>query len=374
MLQEQIRRLGVGGRPFAEFADSVRREAADLWDAKATSREAAYHATDRLTYVGSNGEDHRLFGNGAVSEFSGGMTRHALGQLVERLDGPSLGWVGDERHATGALRADVVNALFRHREPVDLLVRHRGDAIRAVLSDEYSPFSHVDLVELVGGALSALGDVGGDAKVWRAETGDELRAYLILPRVVFAPDPGRAGPWSELPGELGPGGGLSPAVYLSNSEIGTGKVRIFGGLFRVICSNGAIHWESEKGGLELIHRGLSARTLGSAVADALVGALRMSEGMAGQFIASQSILLRPGKAEALARAWGEKYGLALPSIEAWQKLIGWEAGQNGRPADAPALFDLVNAATYAAQKFGPEEREQAERMAGALIYADGIAG
>ncbi|MGH2620958.1 MAG: hypothetical protein ACRDHG_10380, partial [Anaerolineales bacterium] len=370
MLQEQFRELQKGGRPFAEFSERVRREAAELYDVTASSREAAYHATDRLSYVGSNGAEHRLFGNGTVSEFAGGLTRHALGQLVERLDGPPLGWVGDERHASGGLRADVVNALIRHRDPVDLLVRHRGDAIRAVLSDEYSPFSHVDLVDLVGGALSALGDLGGDAMVWRPETGDELRAYLVLPRVVFGPDPGRSGPWSDTGGASGPGGGLSPAIYLSNSEIGTGKVRISGGLFRLVCSNGAIRWEADQGGLELVHRGLSARTLGSAVADALVGALRMSEDMAAKFISSQSILLRPGKVEALARAWGDKYGLALPSIDAWRELVGWEAGQNGRPADAPALFDLVNAATYAAQKFGPEEREQAERMAGALLYAE----
>lgn len=354
------------GLDFAELRRRAEAYAADCFDHRARTEAMSYGAGDRLLYAGGEGG---LFAG--VADEAGALTLHALGQLAERLDGPPMRWLADERHADGRLRADVVNALLRRREGMELLLRRKGELVRAVLSDEYSTFSHVQFLDLVAGALGQLGDLGGNAKVHNAQVGDELRAYVLLPRVVFDGDPGggRLGGGGPPVGG-GPGGAMNPAVYISNSEIGTGMVRIHGGLFRLVCRNGAIRWQSDEGGLQLVHRGLSARTIASAVADALVSALHLSEAMARQFVASQTVLLASDRVQALCRAWGERYGLAVGTVDEWQAMVAPEAVQNGRRGSAVALFDVVNAATYAAHKLGPAEREQVERMAGDLIYAD----
>lgn len=359
--------------PFSGLVDRVRAYAEGCFDQSSESRGLGYEAGDVLRYVGVDAGAGELFGEPAAVEQRGQLTGHALGQLVERLDGPPMRWLGDERHTDSLLRADVMNALIRRRESSDLLVRRRGELVRAILSDEYSPFSHVDFLDLVGGALGQLGDLGRDARVHNAQVGDELRAYVLLPRVVFGADPGagRGGNGSPALGG-GPNGALHPAVYVSNSEIGTGKVRIHGGLFRVVCSNGAIRWQSDEGGLELVHRGLSARTIAHAVADALVSALKLSEDLARVFLASQAVLVAPGRIEALCKSWGDKYGLSVGTVDEWRAMVAPEAIHNGRggEGEAVALFDVVNAATYAAHKLTPAEREQVERMAGDLVYAD----
>ena len=378
-LLENLRTMLEKAVPFQELQERARAYGEACYDQVGSSREMAYSLGDQLRYRGTGGAAG-LFGENVATETGGRMTRHALSQLAERLDGPPMRWLGDERHTNEALRADVMNALLLNRPASELLIRHRDDVVRAILSDQYSTFSHVDFLDLVGGALAQVPEIGDDARVHNAQVGDELRAYVLLPRIVFGPDPGhdRLPPGREAP----PGGGngaepksqrgdpLHPAFYLSNSEIGTGKVRIHGGLFRVKCANGLIGWEREQGGLDLVHRGLSTRTIASAVADALVEALKLSEELASRFVASQAVLLRPGKIEGLARAWGEKYGLSLPTVDAWYKLVGWEASLNGRTGDEVALFDVVNAATYVAHDLAPAEREQAERMAGDLLYAE----
>lgn len=349
---------------FAELQALVGEHEEGCFDESASIRGLAYDAGDRLRFTGS--ADDGLFA-GAVSESVGQLTLHSLRQLTGRLDGPSMRWLGDERHTDESLRADVMNAVIRARDDAELLIRRKGELVRSILSSSYSVFNHSTFIELVGGALSQLGDLGGDVKVHKAQVGDELRAYVLLPRVVFGTDPGNA----IAGGTDGDGGrSMNAAVYVSNSEIGTGKVRIHGGLFRLVCENGMIAWEREEGGLEFVHRGLSTRTMASAVADALVSALELSEAMADHFIASQAVLMQPGKIKGLASKWGEKYGLALSTVDDWYKLVGFEARMNGRDVGTVTLFDFVNAATYAAHDLEPAEAEQVERMAGDLIYSE----
>lgn len=362
--------------------------AADCWDDMAPTREMAFTDGTTLRYKAQAGQADALFNRGEAGEIETTVGQHAFGQLAERLDAPPIRWLLDERHVGPELRAHVMNLMLEARENSTILLRHKADTLRAVLSDQYSVFNHTDAVDLVAGALDQMGDLGGDVQVHNPQVGDVLRAYVLLPRVTITQDPGaRGGEHVALtpdtgnahgPGghewtggdPRGNGGGLHPAIYLTNSEVGTGRVRIHGAMFRAVCSNGAIVGWKQGEGLDLVHRNLSRRTIASAMADALVEAFRMSEDAVNRFVASQAILLEPTKIGGLAREWGDKYGISLPNIEAWTKMVTAEAGANGR-LEAPALFDLVNAATFLAQSVGgADEREALERVGGDLLYAE----
>jgi hypothetical protein len=362
--------------------------AADCWDDMAPTREMGFLDGNTLRYAPQPGQAEALFNAGEGGEIEATVGQHAFGQLAERLDAPPTRWLLDERHVDGELRARVMNDMLQYRESVTVLLRHKADLLRAVLSDQYSVFNHTDAVDLVAGALGQMGDLGGDVQVQNPQVGDVLRAYVLLPRVTITKDPSaRGGDQAVLTPDTGNthgprghewtggdprgnGGGLHPAVYLTNSEVGTGRVRIHGAMFRAVCSNGAIVGWKQGEGLDLVHRNLSRRTIASAMADALVEAFRMSEDAVNRFVASQAILLEPGKIAGLAREWGDKYGISLPNIEAWTKMVDAEAGANGR-REIPALFDLVNAATFLAQSVGgADEREALERVGGDLLYAE----
>lgn len=349
--------------PSFELKDSTKldsfRNAVGDWqdnctDAWSEFREVAYGEQDQLRYVGTSAATTDLFGEGASVEVEGHMTMHALSQLTERLQGPPMRWLANEMKVKAPLRARVMNAVLADRPNAKLFMRHYGGLVRAILSDQYSAFNHEALLDLVAGAIESMGEVGQNVDVHNAQIGDQLRAYVLLPSVTFDRDPEGDGPDD--------GGGLHPAAYISNSEVGSGKVRVHGGLFREVCSNGMILGWEKKEGLELIHRNLSEATVASAVADALVNAFRLSEDAAKQFIESQQVHLRNDRLEKLASEWGSKYGLTLPSIEAWGTLATMDK--------EPTLFGFLNYATALAQDREPAEREAMERMAGDLLYAE----
>lgn len=377
-----------GAISMADLQARVGAYAADCWDDMAPTRELAFTDGSTIRYRAQPGQAEALFNaeEGAVIQAEVG--QHAFGQLAERLDAPPTRWLLDERHVGPELRAQVMNLMLEARENSTLLLRHKADMLRAVLSDKYSVFNHTDAVDLVAGALEQMGDLGQGVRVHNPQMGDVLRAYVLLPRVTITQDPGAGGggqatltpdagnPQGPAGHEWtggdprGNGGGLHPAIYVTNSEVGTGRVRIHGAIFRSVCSNGAIVGWKQGEGLDLVHRNLSRRTIASAMADALVKAFRMSEDAVKRFVASQAILLEPTKVGGLAREWGDKYGISLPNIEAWTKMVTAEAGANGR-LEAPALFDLVNAATFLAQSVGgADEREALERVGGDLLYAE----
>lgn len=373
MIERTIQKL-VRNTPFEDFRRTAEDFAADHHDVVVDSRSIACEAGDTLRYTTREREVNNLFnGQDGIVTVGGDceFTKHAFQQLSERLDAPPTRWALNK--AGDSLRADVMNAVIRHRESTSLMLRQDGNTLRAVLSDQYSAFNHTELLDLIAGAIETkMGEVGKEIRVFKGQIGDVMRGYVLLPNVTFARDPRANGQSEHGEGDqLNPGsnGGLHPAIYVTNSEIGTGKVRIHGGLYSSVCDNGAIYGWNEKIGLELIHRHVSRRTIASAVADSLVAAFELSEKMAHRFIYSQMIFLEPTKIEKLADSWAEKYGLTLESTEAWENMIEVEAAQNQRRG-APALFDAVNAVTFSAQNAIPDEAEVMERIGGDLLFAE----
>jgi len=294
---------------------------------------------------------------GVVNEARGALLSYqGLGQLAERMDAPSLRWLGDPTHCPPALRAEIMNAIIATRPSRPLFMREHEGTLRAVLSDEYTRFDHQPFVDLVAQAVERS---GVPAQVWRADVADEMRAYVLLPSVTFG----------ELPSADGPGfgnGGLHPAIYISNSEIGTGKARVSGGVYRATCSNGMIYgWQADDVvGVRHIHIHESA--LFAVIASAVANGFKLSQKAAEEFMASQETHLQPESLKSLVGEWTRKYGITVERGEDWLAAISTESATYGRPDD-PRLFDAVNALTFVAREKEPVERELLERTAGDLL-------
>jgi hypothetical protein len=243
-----------------------------------------------------------------------------------------------------------------------------------VLSDRYTRFDNLEFVELLAEAVSTS---EAQARICRPQVGDELRAYIVLPEITIAEDPTAIKPApggglrvaeDQLHQWYGRDGGLHPGVYITNSEIGTASVRVTGGLFREICSNGAIIGWSGEGAFVQRHAYHSHGGLVNMVAEAVAVGLKLSTRAAEKFVQAQEIYLDPNVLKTAVGDMATKYGLTLEGREEWFRMIGTQATAYGRQAE-PRLFDFLNAATYVAQSRQPAECELFERMAGDVLMA-----
>lgn len=292
---------------------------------------------------------------------------HAWSQLCGRLDIPAE-WAGADEHCAPDLREIILGHKFDNADPEKkLLVRTRenGDGLptcRAVLSGEYTRFDNLELVSLVREAIQA---EGIQAVVLRPDVGDELRAYVVLDSIDFGAR--HAHEWHGPANGNGTGGGpggMFPAIYIRNSEIGTGKVRVLGGLVRSWCSNGAVLGWKEEDSFALTHRFSNRHLLAQRVVDAILVCLRMSEGAAERMIELTNLVYPPERIGTLVNEWAGKYGLLVESKDAWKAALDSAAASKGQITG----FDAVDWATFVAQGLQGERREQMEVMAGNMIF------
>ena len=344
-----------GERGWQEFVTDVEDYASDCTDDSGDTRKMALVGSSELRYM-SEQENNLFPGKTLVVEERRQLTRRAFGQLNERLSGPPFQWLSDEERCGVPLRANVFHEVLKDRDGQTVMLRHQGRFIRAILSTEYSTFNHTEFLDMIGGSLSAMGEAGGNVTVHNPLVGDEMKAFVLLPRITFGSDPEA-------------GGGLHPAIYISNSEVGTGKLRLTGGVFRTVCSNGLIMGWAAKGGLQIVHRHINKQIFASQIAGQLEIALTMSEAATQKFIQSQAILMDNTKLKTLSNRWAAKYGLTLTDASEWELMVRHEAELNGRGENV-TLFDVVNGATYLAHSKEPVEAEILQRMAGDLLEAD----
>lgn len=323
--------------------------AEDCFDTKTTSRSFTFGRANSLS-----------FGLPASTVKTGGtLTPYALEQLTYRLDAPPARWLLDSSHCPEEEKVKIINDLLDLRPEQKTLLRSKGETIRAVLSDRYTKFDNTTLVEMLGEAVQGLGT---EARVHRAEVGDELRAYVLLPQITFAPDP------SSRPGNHPGNGGLHPAIYVRNSEIGSGSAGFYGGLYRASCENGAIYgWNRDADrAFSFRHAYVQEATMRVLVAEAIGVALNMTEEAAARFVASQEVHLEPPNLRGIVDGWAAKYGLSVEASTNWLAAVTSESAAYGR-VDDPRAFDLINAATYTAQARPALERELMERAAGEML-------
>jgi hypothetical protein len=316
-------------------------------DSVVPSKNIQFFHTDeetvlKLTPIDKNGS---LFGAGPIMQ--GIPNDHALTQLVSRIDGdPTFSL--DTKHFSLAQRSHFLQDLITWRNNANYLIRMRDDGVvRAVLSDQYVPFDAKTLLPMIEHALD---EAGWNAEVWRPQTGDTFRAYILDRNLLVGED------------------GKHPGIYVRDSEIGTGGVRIHGGSFTGACQNGMIYgWQINS--QELIrHRWFSENQLQNQVLAALVTAIDMSEEAAKRFAMAYETPVSYDAIRAQTERLQKQYGLSVETKENWLNSVANYSRMRGR-ASEPMVADWVEAATLTAQSLHVDEREQMERMAGNILSA-----
>ena len=344
---------------FKSFQNQVHEYAQDCVDDVTNSKSVHFGDGNLITFQG--GDANGLFG---AQGYAVQPNEGAIYQVQSRLGAPPTRWLNNPNTCPDELRVDILNKLVDLREDTRWLMRMKADRLRAVLSDQYTKFDNAPLVDLVAEGLD---EIGMQPQVFRPQVGDTMRAYILFPQVTVAQDP------KGLLSSHGDGG-LHPALYVANDETGRGMVRVHGGLFRAICSNGAIFgWQKE----DLFgqrHRFLSENIMRLFVTEAIASGLKMSAEGAERLIRAQEVHLQKPNLKGIMDGLAERYGLTVDTRETMDNSLASELFDYGRPNDA-TLFDLVNAITFTAQSRGEEERETMERMAGDLLFtsASGMA-
>lgn len=303
----------------------------------------------QLSYVES--DDTPLFGKPAGG--MGELTTRAWQQIVERLDGPDFRWIANPDRCPGDLHDQILNRLAVERQNQRLMLRGYSDYIRGVLSDEYTPFDNLETLQLIASGIEmAVGndDSMGEYKLHRAGIaglGEYMSGYLLFPNVEVAPEP------------TGRGSALHPAIYFRNGEVGGSSLRIAAGVFRSVCTNGAIFGWHDEDVFILRHRWVNRESLAVLAAQAVGKALTLSEVACRMLYDTIQIQIKPVQIKSLAAKWKEKYGLPANVTGLWIAGTEQEATMYGR-ADDIRLFDMVNTLTALAQ--AQEDVSLQERM------------
>jgi hypothetical protein len=329
-----------------ELKQAVHDYAENCHDAIASTKSLQFEGR-KMGYGGASPLFANALEQGTLNDWS-------ANQLCQKLDAPSMAWLFEPKHCPEELEADILNKLCQLRPEANLLIRSKGDNVRAVLSDQYTKFDNTTMIDLVEEAIDTM---KVSPLVKRVSTGDEMSAYVLIPEITFANDPRSKG---------GTEGNLHPAIHISNSERGGGTAKIVGAVFSGYCQNGMIFGWSANETMAVRHRYISQPVMGALIAQSIALGFKMSEEAAKKFVASQEIHVEKANLSNLVDDWSRTYGISVPTKENWLAQITGEINRNERPED-PRLFDVINGATWLAQTLPVDESILMERVAGDML-------
>lgn len=194
------------GRSLTELAVELDRQVATKKDFKADTRALAFH---------SNGDS--VLTMSEVGDFPVGNIAHE--QIAERLQIPKRYYDRMRQEAPELLDRNV-NHWFQS-SPETRLVRTLDGNARAFLSDRYRPLDNYDLAQI---ALDAL--KGQGCQIVSCEM-TERRMYLKATT-------------DRISGEVSKGDIVQTGIVISNSEVGSGALRVEPLIYRLVCLNGMI--------------------------------------------------------------------------------------------------------------------------------------
>ncbi|MCK9599033.1 MAG: DUF932 domain-containing protein [Sphaerochaeta sp.] len=337
-----------------ELKDQIDAYESDCSDSITSVRNLKFIENNGLAFTTAEGDS--IPGVNQAGQFNPWSFNQACG----RLNAPTA-WLSNPDYCPEPLKLNILNELSsKWRDDASLLLRLKGNLVRAFLTSKYSRFDNGEFVDLVGEAVQTT--TGLEAQVNRPLVGDELKAYIVFPKITFGNDPSLKDTGKD-------NGGLHPAIYISNSERGGGYARVTGAVYRSICTNGLIYGWQEESAFRVLHLHHSKSAMGLLVADGIAQALKLSEEAAASFIKAQEIKIHKPDLQGIVDKWASKYGISVEAKDNWLAAVTHEAISNGRAND-PRLFDLVNAATYVAQDRPAEECETLERLAGGLLNSN----
>ena len=164
-----------------------------------------------------------LIGDGASEETSDLVVLPFAHRQIS--DHTGIPWKFYERlRADGGLRGlldENVNRLFHH-EPKRRMIRTLDGKARAFLSDGYRRLDNYDLAEVVIPALGEIPDIRFESC---SLTDSRLYIKALTPRIS---------------GEVKVGEEVCAGVFISNSEVGSGSLRVEPFVYTLACTNGMV--------------------------------------------------------------------------------------------------------------------------------------
>jgi hypothetical protein len=213
------------GQTLPELATEILRQARSKRDYVAPTTALRYVPPPVTGDVPGGGSEALMLEG--VGEYA--ITDHAHGQLAEHLGIPKK-YYERMRVEKPELLATNINTWLAAK-PEKRLVRTLDGQVRAFLSDKYRPLDHIDLAEVVLPVLQRL-----EVEIVSCAI-TETRLYLkaVDRRIAKDIPTGR---------RLGDGhvwfDTLSPAIVMSNSEVGAGALSVEAGVWTKLCTNLAI--------------------------------------------------------------------------------------------------------------------------------------
>lgn len=326
------------------FEEQVRDWNTSLTDVISPMNEAEYVDGKLVT------TEETIFGK---SRTMGYLNDNGLRTLCYKVDAPHT-WMRDK--CPEDLKKTIFDRLMRDYDK-ECLFRYRGtrDQIcRAVLSDRYMVYNHIDVWEAVRDGIekSKLGQL--QPMVWKPMVDDRMSLWILFDGVRADPDK----PIRSYDG--GGAGGLKPAIKISNSEDGTGKVKLFGGLYRSYCDNGVIFGFNSETKIEQVHVGNQHKLVSANIRIAIAETARVAGLGIDKYIESTNEFIT-GAIDEVVDEWTSKYNVAVETATEWKGFLG----------RVETWGDLVMATSdFGGTRKDRDEMETFETLAGDLLYSD----
>lgn len=222
--------------------------------------------------------------------------------------------------------------------------------VRALVTDSYTAFDDVDLLDAVIAVLGEQPAIAATARIAWMEVREESTHVRIV--------------WGERDESLRVGDPVLRGIHVSNSEVAARSVRIEAVVLRLVCLNGMLA-PSSKGAQVLRHVGDKERLLG-AVREAVEDASVETERIIADFRRSLRVPI-PEPAAFFAEVVKEEETMTQEDLKTI--LSAWEDAGAER-----TLFGVTNAMTAAAQALPGDRRYELESMATRVMRRELAAG
>jgi hypothetical protein len=233
------------------------------------------------------------------------------------------------------------NGIYAGAEKGDYwLLRAKGESLRAVLTDRYTPLDNRTLLDALHKALPAHLQVQ-----WLALDDESFHLRIVDPHMtkeVLSDDPLMAG------------------LHIANSEVGRRSVSVDVLVWRQVCSNGLIKLVKGKNLLYQRHVSVSPPHFVTLLKQSLSSALSHAQDFMERMAWSTHEPIRDIETE--MKGLMQHYHLSQSFTEQVRASL-----QNERSDQQETMFGLTNALTAAAQTLDAEQRYDVEVLAGKLL-------
>ncbi len=224
---------------------------------------------------------------------------------------------------------------------VKLLLRGKGETLRAALSTRYNRFDNKDIVEHLTPYLSE-----GWETTWYAFDQDILHLRLTRPASMR---------------EVRTGDFVVGGMHVINSEVGRSAITIRAVLYRLVCTNGLMCSVGERELLRKRHVFTVGHQFRTELSEAVETAIVQAE--SGLNVMQESTRFDIGNVAEEIDELEARYPLPGSYLKEIREMA------DVSPSSWTSLYDLTNLLTLAAQRLPPTQRVETEAVAGEFMLS-----